>query len=96
MKEPKFTPGPWHDYQYMLASAIEDANARKICDMSESDFSLDEDEANARLIAVAPDMYELLRQVVDIMDDSEDCGEIPVDRINAVLRKVRGESEAQK
>ncbi len=92
MSKHKFTPGPWHDYQYMLASAIEDANARKICDMSESDFSLDEDEANARLIAVAPEMYKemerlsaLFRKNAIYLDERE--------KIENILRKVRGESE---
>ena len=93
MNEPKFTPGPWQVKEYVGASW------EKYFEVSTPDgmrIAISPTEEDAHLIVAAPEMYKLLWQVADIMDDSEDCGEIPVDRINAVLLKARGESEVQK
>lgn len=65
----RHTPGPWfatvhpageHHRQYALIRAVD-----SIAGMSNSgDYSAEEFEANARLIAAAPEMYEALRAFV--------------------------------
>ena len=64
----KHTPGPWKAQSHQRASLaeasveIESKSGRTICDMG--DYPNDEDRANARLIASAPEMMELLKRAV--------------------------------
>ena len=55
----------------------------------------DKNKANAALLTAAPEMYAELAHIEDILEDSEDCGEISLDRIKSILHKARGESEIQ-
>ena len=43
------------------------------------------------MIAAAPEMYDLLDYIEDVMDDSSGCGEISIEKIREVLKKARGE-----
>jgi len=92
MTEPKFTPGPCTIFpehnimgqKYYSISYGDDDGL--ICEFICH-------KADAALIAAAPEMYAELERIADILEDPEDCGEISLDRINAILRKARGESE---
>jgi hypothetical protein len=64
MNKPKFTPGPWicvdtsyhaHDYRLLPLD-----NCAK--------FDQESARANARLISVAPEMYNLLHEIIDNAD----------------------------
>lgn len=93
MSEPKFTKGPWRilnstDYDdrqfYYHILNMEGYNVANVEDCEECE------EANAQLIAAAPDMYALL---LDILTDYQ-CMPNPAvmaDKIEAVLKKARGE-----
>ena len=105
MSEPKFTKGPWQtinmSWEY---SMIRDEDAARIAQVFIRD-EVDEEtqdkfeeikDANANLIAAAPDMYEALECACDkycigYAGDSlvkcEDC------IIRKALRKARGETE---
>jgi len=84
MSEQKFTPGPWKvDEAEGLPIAViennEDGNG--ICEVG---ISTDpETVANARLIAAAPEMYELLKYMLE-MDF------IPKETIRILLTKIEG------
>ena len=107
MKKPKFTPGPWQAGKNPFTTTILDGHEGKAiypkesnyhiawanAENSNGDLDIETALANARLIAVAPEMYAELERIADILEDPEDCGEISLDRINAILRKARGESE---
>jgi hypothetical protein len=88
MSEPKFTKGPWHIHPHIVngiiqRNFIEDSEYRIICE-----YWLG--AKNAALIAAAPEMYDLL---LDIMTDYQ-CMPNPAvmaDKIEAVLKKARGE-----
>ena len=108
MSDPKFTPRPWKRAinlsrngsgkpRGLSPSRIVDA-ANRIVAYAYRRISGAEQTANAALIAAAPEMYEMLENILN------DCGvcvhTVPIDgyttpyqRIKEVLRKARGESE---
>lgn len=45
----------------------------------------------ARKAVIADEMYRVLEQIEDVMSDSSDCGTIPIEKIEAVLKKARGQ-----
>ena len=101
-----FTPGPWRAYKdASLRHTIGTAYVR-ICDMWGRDPAVhsDEDAANARLIAAAPDLMRWLQSLVDRVSwgdrglprgdpGFDDLGEIVVtpsdyEELRAVLAKA--------
>jgi hypothetical protein len=71
----KHTPGPWEvcrvalNPQWFVGYTIgcADPNARRICDLNK--YASDEErEANARLIAAAPDLLRELADLIDLAD----------------------------
>ena len=102
MSEPKFTKGPWKaTYDSQLQAAIEIYNTEDrilvaVLPDRGTVEAMPEIEANANLIAAAPDMYEALECACDkycigYAGDSlvkcEDCV------IQKALLKARGEEE---
>ena len=99
MSETKFTKGPWKaTYDSQLQAAIEIYNTEDrvmvaVLPDRGTIESMSEIEANANLIAAAPDMYEALETIervagIGMMEDD------PA-RVKArdALRKARGEEE---
>ena len=97
MSEAKFTPGPWkalrgHAYWEVSPQVRGDGQPFTICDCCPTaprcpDGGLQ--EANAHLIAAAPEMYDMLKTI------ENDDGSVPGwlwDRIQATLAKARGET----
>lgn len=64
---------------------------RDTVDVLEIKDNGDEAKATTHLIAAAPDMYEMLEHIEDVLDDSSGCGEISVEKIRKLLKKARGE-----
>ena len=85
MDEPKFTQGLWNNCD---GETIETKKAR-ICIIAPLNLTQEESDANAALIAAAPEMYEALefskREFHDLY--FENCCEY----IESVLKKARGE-----
>ena len=85
MSEPKFTQGLWNNCD---GETIETKKAR-ICIIAPLNLTQEESDANAALIAAAPEMYEALefskRKFHDLY--FENCCEY----IESVLKKARGE-----
>ena len=63
MSAAKHTPGPWHIARFE-ASTVEIRNDRGLT-VAEVGDSSQEDEANAHLIAAAPELLEALRCLID-------------------------------
>lgn len=63
MSEPKFTPGPWNNCD---GETIETRKAR-ICIIAPLNLTQEESDANAALIAAAPEMYTKLKELADVL-----------------------------
>lgn len=98
MTEPKFTKGPWKaTYDSQLQAAIEIYNTEdrvRVAVLPDRGTieAMSEIEANANLIAAAPDLYEALDTTCEycIGKEATDC---PCERCitGKALRKARGE-----
>lgn len=89
MDEPKFTPGPWINCD---GETIETKKAR-ICIIAPLNLTQEESDANAALIAAAPEMYEALADIAETCGNrgcSETCAEAGC-KICEILKKARGE-----
>ena len=100
MTEPKFTRGPWTaKYDSQLRAAIEIYNTEDrimvaVLPDRGTVEAMSEIEANANLIAAAPDMYEVLEEVWRILDSTMPLSrDNRADRIKRILCKARGEEE---
>ena len=92
MNEKRFTPGPWEYHSGVGPTfVIEAATAGQFARVSRwTQGNRAEAEANARLIAAAPDLYEALQAFIDAGDGHDDfTDEWPAAR--AALAKARGE-----
>ncbi|PAL21022.1 hypothetical protein [Acetobacter syzygii] len=88
MGETQFTPGPWR-VRFGNIGHVTAENGALVakCQRLTSLCNL---QANARLIAAAPDLYEALERVIKIIDDSSWCLKLTEER--AALAKARGET----
>ena len=64
MSEDKFTPPPWSvPSKGILRGAVVAKDGEMVCDPSGAGRYEDETDANAGLIAAAPEMHKLLRRI---------------------------------
>jgi hypothetical protein len=95
-KHATHTPGPWQVGSNVTAgNKLEGCSifAEKIKDqIGWMRFDLDkENHANARLIAAAPEMYEVLSELLDTLEMSKGYGfDEEYDKLREVLAKVDG------
>lgn len=98
------SPGPWrvHDSTFDFPRTIIDADGVRVCDTHDGEYSPREDgrnwtdqprEANARLIAAAPEMLALLREEIhreplQCSRKNHDCWEC---RVRALFARIDGE-----
>lgn len=93
-----FTPGPWrlrsdgeHDLRVVQVVEFDgepEEDGATICGIPGLELSSDDDEANARLIAAAPELFEALRMCLlngNLDEQERKAGE-------AALAKARGEA----
>lgn len=89
----KHTPGPWRT-SLTDDTVVVDAAGREVAAI-DGDYN-DPDtwplmEANARLIAAAPDLLAALAEMIDCYGSDDGCGPIPIiDRANAAIAKAGG------
>lgn len=114
MEDAKFTPGPWvvDDVFWQGAipanceewrtenKSVKDIRGKSIC-MVQGD-SEKPMEANAALIAAAPDMYLALGEIIEVIGDKTeykngcDCIDcVSIRKAVAALSKARGESPTE-
>lgn len=98
----KHTPGPWEVNKDYKGRTIIDCNDDNICIMD----SLHEVDIkhNARLIAVAPELYEALKLALQPIVYLEDHSEVPDvvahanmihNTINALIARIEGKEEGR-
>lgn len=88
----KHTAGPWVQHSLMVTEAdwTPGSNGKGIAHCGVGmrlNSDLDESEANARLIAAAPELPEALKAVVSVADRATD----EFDRARAAIAKATGE-----
>lgn len=82
MSDLKHTPGPWDNDNNVIWGGKND----NIIAVSAS-FKYKEGEANAKLIAAAPDLLKELRNMVESWDD--DCFiDVEIDKARAAIKKA--------
>ena len=89
------TPGPWYVKRNGVRSPVNSEDGRHIAMINYNPMTIPDEmhEANARLIAAAPEMLEVL---IDLQESAQYWSEydVPigiVDRLNAVISKAKGE-----
>lgn len=91
MSEDKFTPPPWSvPSKGNLRGAVVAKDGEVVCDPSGAGRHEDEAEANARLIAAAPEMYYIL-DIIDTYHAIKGVNNRWERTISKLLKKVRGE-----
>jgi hypothetical protein len=72
------TPGPWSTFQDASLRHTVGAATVRICEMWGRDpaFFTEEDAANARLIAAAPELLESLRDLLGYIKATENASEL--------------------
>jgi hypothetical protein len=88
MSEAKFTKGEWQVSASGLSVNCSGWRVARAYSGSNIPY-VQETKANAHLIAVAPEMYNLLQDIVDLRLDDE-CA-ININAIKQLLAKARGE-----
>jgi len=84
-KHATHTPGPWYTYQ-----SHKDVNRHIACKDGKS-IAKEVHHANARLIAAAPEMYEVLSELLDTLEMSKGYGfDEEYEKLREVLAKVEG------
>ena len=89
------TPGPWsvEDCTPGESTGLRFAINSKDNVIARTTDGWKEAQANARLIAAAPDMHEVLSELLDTLELSKDYGfDDEYEKVRAVLAKVKGET----
>jgi hypothetical protein len=82
------TPGPWELTQYG-AVVRKDGHGQTVV-YTDNGESCINGEANARLIAAAPDLLAALEMVMDAAEDGGDMNDIDWDMIRAAIARAEG------
>lgn len=102
-KKEKFTPGPWRVIgKKYVESTVSQLVASMVVlkgkDLKQEDENAAIAEANAHLIAAAPEMFEALERLVGVLQSEYASSELTeatkwnVDKALIALTKARGES----
>lgn len=92
MASSKHTPGPWHDDGYRIYAPTTDADPRNGRVVVEYKHQADFNDADSRLIAAAPQMYEILQSLAsrDIVWDYEFVPMEIGENIRNLLEQING------
>ena len=94
-EKPRFTPGPWK-VSGRGPYHVENRHGNNITDpLPMSDYSLRQQQINAQLIAMAPEMYDMLNTILELIEndwgDDKDVKQFYTKAISKLLEKARGE-----
>lgn len=89
MPNAQHTPGPWHFDRHGYALYVNSGNTL-VAALSMDGKHLETSEANARLIAAAPNLLEVLRQIIS---DGLHCDVVPhlQRKARAAIRQATGQ-----
>ena len=88
MSEKTHTPGPWELVQERDYLNLQEKDTNLVI----AQFMVSSNE-DARLIAAAPEMYEVLSELLETLELSKDYGfDDEYEKVRAILDKVEGET----
>jgi len=94
MNESKFTSGPWM-VDPKASTRVMDTAGTTIASAGMASRILEDAQSNARFIAAAPEMYDMLMEIKKTIEESEqwwmespDRGGFDLDKIISVLQKA--------
>jgi len=107
MEKTKHTPGPWeigsyledpfgNDYEVKTIFQVTPQRTRYICDIlgGANPKIKKEIETNARLIATAPDLLEVLKELFNLLEENQDTARFYLkghyNRAKAAIAKAEG------
>jgi len=94
----KHTKGNWKvEYIVEVLPASIMSGKKEICDLTTTRVKFEEKEANAKLIAAAPDLLEALQEITNMyinLIDSGDCGFWNPREDNEVIKAVKAIKKA--
>jgi hypothetical protein len=93
MNNPQHTPGPWHTGEGKAAIIVYDAMGNAVCDAKvfHGKRREGESEANARLIASAPNLLEAAEGLLSLRNrpSTDEELETAVDTLETAIAKAR-------
>lgn len=93
MNKTKFTPGPWQWVGIGDEIYVETEHTKYIASLKKYGYLSEEtQEANAHLIAAAPDMYAVLELLIETEHQRHGYHPAWLDNARAALAKARGEA----
>lgn len=92
------TPGPWHVWHTTNVTTLLEsgrperivANCGVFSDGREADSGYEENEANARLIAAAPELLAALHAVLNWFTPPNDSAAFPTQQVAEAINKATG------
>ena len=89
------TPGPWllenRGYKFIVSKPGDGYITRDVCRLDGSTMSAFAQEANARLIAAAPDLLEALKEMLSVWEEDPAYGHASAEKARAAIKVVEGE-----
>ena len=96
----KHTPGPWvlenRGYKFIVSKPGDGYITRDVCRMDASTMSAFAQEANARLIAAAPDLLEALKKIAAIENRMFGSDWEEIDEAREIARAAIAAAEGEK
>jgi hypothetical protein len=89
--ETKHTPGPWcfHGDYSEIHTAVDEDGGQVIAEMNpDNDFTGEENAANTRLIAAAPELLAALQHVLIASEDGGDFDDVDFDMLRSAIAKA--------
>ena len=94
-KESEYTPGPWHAIHAPGNTHLTIHGEVYDVAITRPAGSIERESANARLIAAAPEMLEVLSVLVGVFDPDKQCvyefARPLIERVSTIIKKARGE-----
>jgi hypothetical protein len=103
MNTQKHTQGPWKSYLYgkdsygrTIATVGANDGNNRICELCAVDLPVDSIEANAQLIALAPDLLEALYDALPCVEESEEFDKPHSPKLSLKIRALLAKAEGVK